>query len=39
MFNIIPNLFGRENVTFSYTDTDSVIYKIDYYPYGKYLKH
>ena len=38
MFNIIPNLFGRENITFSYTDTDSVIYKIENCPYEKYLK-
>ena len=38
MFNIIPNLFGRENMTFSYTDTDSVIYKIENCPYEKYLK-
>ena len=38
MFNIIPNLFGRENITFSYTDTDSVIYTIENCPYEKYLK-
>ena len=38
MFNIIPNLFGRENITFPYTDTDSVIYKIENCPYEKYLK-
>ena len=28
MYNIIPNLFGRENITFSFRDTDSIIYKI-----------
>ena len=28
MFNIIPKLFGRENITFGYCDTDSIIYKI-----------
>ena len=38
MFNIIPNLFGKENITFSFTDTDSVIYKIENCPYEKYLK-
>ena len=38
MFNIIPNLFGKENITFSYTDTNSVIYKIENCTYEKYLK-
>ena len=27
-YNIIPELFGRENITFSLRDTDSIIYKI-----------
>ena len=31
IYNIIPNLFGREN-------TDSIIYKIQNCPYEKYLK-
>ena len=25
MYNIIPNLFGRENIIFSMQDTDSII--------------
>ena len=37
MYNIIPNLFGRENITFSFRDTDSIIYKIKNCPYEKYL--
>ena len=28
MYNIIPNLFGRENIIFSFRDTDSIVYKI-----------
>ena len=28
VYNIIPNLFGRENITYSFRDTDSIIYKI-----------
>ena len=28
MYNIIPKLFGRENITFSFRDTDSITYKI-----------
>ena len=28
MLNIIPNLFGRENIIFGCRDTDSIIYKI-----------
>ena len=28
MYNIIPELFGKENITFSKQDTDSIIYKI-----------
>ena len=38
MFNIIPNLFGRENIIFSCRDTDSIMYKIKNCPYEKYLK-
>ena len=38
MYNIIPNLFGRENITYSFRDTDSIIYKIKDCPYEKYLK-
>ena len=28
MYNIIPDLFGRENITFSLRDTDSIITKL-----------
>ena len=38
MFNIIPNLFGRENIIFSCRDTDSIMYKIKNCPYQKYLE-
>ena len=38
MFNIIPNLFGRENIIFGCRDTDSIMYKIKNCPYKKYLK-
>ena len=38
MFNIIPNLFGRENIIFGCHDTDSIIYKIKNCLYEKYLK-
>ena len=38
MYNIIPNLSGRENITFSMQDTDSIIYKIKNCTYGEYLK-
>ena len=37
MYNIIPNLFGRENITYSFRDTDSIIYEIKNCPYEKYL--
>ena len=37
MYNIIPNLFGRENITYSFRDTDSIIYKMKNCPYEKYL--
>ena len=38
MYNIIPELFGRENITFSLRDTDSIIYKIKNCSYEKYLE-
>ena len=38
MFNIIPKLFGRENIIFGFRDTDSIIYKIKNCSYEKYLK-
>ena len=38
MYNIIPKLFGRENITFSLRDTNSIIYKLTNCPYEKYLK-
>ena len=38
MYNIISKLFGRENITFSFRDTDSIIYKIQHCSYEKYLK-
>ena len=38
MFNIIPNLFGRENIILGCRDTDSIIYKIKNCPYEKYFK-
>ena len=37
MYNIIPNLFGRENITLSLRDTDSIIYKIKNCSYEKCL--
>ena len=37
MFNIIPKLFGRENVICSFRDTDSIIHKIKNCSYEKYL--
>ena len=38
MYNIIPKLFGRNNIKYSFRDTDSIIYKIKNCPYEKYLK-
>ena len=38
MHNIIPKLFGRENITFSLRDTDSIIYKIKNCSHNKYLE-
>ena len=37
MYNIIAKLFGRENITFSFRDTDSITYKIKNCSYEKYL--
>ena len=37
MYNIIPTLFGRENISYSLRDTDSIIYKIKDCSYEKYL--
>ena len=36
MYNIIPKLFGRENIIFSARDTDSIIYKIKNCSHEKY---
>ena len=38
MYNIIPELFGKENITFSMQNTDSIIYKIKNCTYDEYLK-
>ena len=38
MYNIFPNKFGRENITFSCRDTDSVMLKIDNLPFDEFLK-
>ena len=38
MYNIIPKLFGRENITFSFRDTGSITYKIKNCSYEIYLK-
>ena len=38
MYNIIPELFGRENITYSLRDTDSIIYKIRNCSHKKYLE-
>ena len=38
MYNIIPKLFGRQNITFSFRDTDSITYKIEDCSFEKYLK-
>ena len=38
MYDIIPNLFSRENIIFSMQDTDSIIYKIKNCTYENYLK-
>ena len=38
MYNIIPKLFGRDNIIFSARDTDSIIYKIKNCSHKKYLE-
>ena len=38
MYNIIPGLFGRNNIIYSFRDTDSIAYKIQNCSYEKYLK-
>ena len=38
MYNIVPELFGRENIIFSMQDTDSIIYKIKNCTYERYLE-
>ena len=38
MYNIIPELFGRENIIYSLRDTDSIIYKIKNCSHEKYLE-
>ena len=38
MYNIIPDLFGRENIIYSLRDTDSIIYKIKNCSHKKYLE-
>ena len=38
MYNIIPDLFGRENIIYSCRDTDSILYKIKNCSYDNYLK-
>ena len=38
MYNIIPDLFGRENIVYSCRDTDSILYKINNCSYKNYLK-
>ena len=38
MYNIIPKLFGRDNITFSARDTDSIIYKIKNCYHENYLE-
>ena len=38
MYNILPKLFGRQNLTFSCRDTDSIMLKFDNTPYNEFLK-
>ena len=38
MYNIIPGLFGRNNIIYSFRDTSSLTYKIQNCSYEKYLK-
>ena len=38
MYNILPKLFGRQNLTFSCRNTDSIMLKFDNTPYNEFLK-
>ena len=38
MYNIIPGLFGRNNIMYSLRDTDSIIHKIRNTSYQQYLE-
>ena len=38
VYNIIPKLFGRENIIYSLRDTDSITYKIKNCSHEKYLE-
>ena len=38
MYNIFSKLFGRENITFSCRDTDSIMLKIDNLQFDEFLK-
>ena len=38
MYNIIPNLFGREDIIFSMQDTDSIMYKIKNHTYENHFE-
>ena len=38
MYNVIPDLFGRKNITFLLRDTDSKIYKVKNCSHEKYLE-
>ena len=38
MYNIIPTLFRKENITYFFRDTDSITYKIKNCSHEKYLK-
>ena len=38
MYKIVPELFGREDITYSLRDTDSIIYKIKNCSHKKYLE-
>ena len=37
MYNIVPKLFRRNNIIYSFRDTDSITYKIKNCSYEKYL--
>ena len=38
MFNILPSLFKKENITFCFRDTDSISFKINNCNYKQYLE-